>query len=55
MDVIKFWSREFKKHLQKADQVTNRVQSAIQAIDMEEQEKRVYENLKQQMEFEGEI
>ena len=54
-DAIKLWSREFKKHLEKADQATNRVQSAIQAIDMEELEKRAYENHNQQMELEGEI
>ena len=54
-DEIKTWSEEFEKHLEKADQTTNRVQSAIQAIDMEEQEKRAFEHYKQHMEFEREI
>ena len=54
-DAIKTWSGEFEKHLEKADQATNRVQSAIQAIDIKEQEKRAFENHKQQMEFEREI
>ena len=52
---IKTWSEEFEKHLEKADQATNRIQSEIQAIDMEEQEKRAFDNHKQQMEFEKEI
>ena len=50
-DEIKIWREEFEKHLEKADQATNRVQSAIQAIDMEEQEKRAFDHHKQQMEF----
>ena len=54
-DEIKTWSEEFEKHLEKADQATNRIQSEIQAIDMEEQEKRAFDNHKQQMEFEKEI
>ena len=54
-DTIKTWSGEIEQHLEKADQATKRVQSAIQAIDMEEQEKRAFENHKQQMEFEREI
>lgn len=54
-DAIKTWSGEIKKHLEKAVQVTTRVRSAIQALDMEEQEKKVFENHKQQMEFEGEV
>lgn len=54
-DEIKTWSEEFEKHLEKADQTTNRVQSAIQAIDMEEQEKRAFDHYKQQMEFEREV
>ena len=54
-DEIKTWSEEFEKHLEKADQATNRIQSEIQAIDMEEQEKRAFDNHKQQMEFEREI
>ena len=54
-DAIKTWSGEIEKHLEKADQATTRVRSAIQAIDMEEQEKKAFENHKQQMEFEQEI
>lgn len=54
-DTIKTWSGGIKQHLEKADQATKRVQSAIQAIDMEEQEKRAFESHKQQMEFEREI
>ena len=50
-DAIKTWSGEIEKHLEKADQATNRVQSTIQAIDMEEQEKKALENHKLQMEF----
>ena len=46
-DAIKTWSGEIKKHLEKGDQDTNRAQSAIQAIDME--------NHKLQMEFERDI
>lgn len=51
-DAIKTWSRQIEKHFEKADQATTRVRSAIQAIDMEEQEKKAFENHKQQMEFE---
>ena len=54
-DEIKIWSKEFEKYLEKADQATTRVQSEIQAIDIEEQESRAFENHKQQMEFEREI
>ena len=54
-NTIKTWSGGIEQHLEKADQATKRVQSAIQAIDMEEQEKRAFENHKQQMEFEREI
>ena len=54
-DEIKTWSEEFKKHLEKANQATTRVQSEIQAIDIEEQENRAFENHKQQMKFEREI
>ena len=54
-DTIKTWSGGIKQHLEKADQATKRVQSAIQAIVMEEQEKRAFESHKQQMEFEREI
>ena len=54
-DAIKTWSGEIEKHLEKADQATTRVRSAIQAIDMEEKEKKAFENHKQQMEFEQEI
>ena len=54
-DAIKTWSGEMEKHLEKADQPTNRVRSAIQATDMEEQEKKAFENHKQQMVFEREI
>ena len=54
-DTIKTWSGGIEQHLEKADQATKRVQSAIQAIDMEEQEKRAFESHKQQMEFEREI
>ena len=54
-DTIKTWSGGIKQHLEKADQATKRVQSAIQAIDMEEQEKRAFESHKEQMEFEREI
>lgn len=54
-DTIKTWSGGIKQHLEKADQATKRIRSAIQAIDMEEQEKRVFESHKQQMEFEREI
>ena len=50
-DAIKTWSGEIEKHLEKADQATNRVRSAIQAIDMEEQEEKAFENHKQQMLF----
>ena len=39
-DEIKTWSEEIENHLEKADQATNIIQSAIQAIDMEEQEKK---------------
>ena len=52
---IKTWIEEFEKYLEKADQATNRVQSAIEAKDMEEQEKRALDHHKQQMEFEREI
>ena len=48
-DATKTWSEEIKKHLEKADQATNRVQSAIQAINVEEQEKKALENHKLQM------
>ena len=48
-DAIKTWSGEIENHLVKADQATNRIQSAMQAIDMEEQEKKVLENHKLQM------
>ena len=51
---IKTWSEEFDKHLEEADQATNRVQSAIEAIDMEEQEKRALDHHKQQRELERE-
>ena len=54
-DAIKTWSREIEKYLEKGDQARNRVRSAIQAIDMEEQENKAFENHKQQMEFEREI
>ena len=54
-NTIKTWSGGIEQHLEKADQATKRVQSAIQAIDMEEQEKRAFENHKQQIEFEREI
>ena len=54
-NTIKTWSGGIEQHLEKADQATKRVQSAIQAIDTEEQEKRAFENHKQQMEFEREI
>ena len=54
-DTIKTWSGGIEQHLEKADQATKRVRSAIQAIDIEEQEKRAFENHKQQMEFEREI
>ena len=54
-DTIKTWSGGIEQHFEKADQATKRVQSAIQAIDMEEQEKRAFESHKQQMEFEREI
>ena len=49
-DTIKTWSGGIKQHLEKADQATKRIRSAIQAIDREEQEKRVFESHKQQME-----
>ena len=54
-DAIKTWSGEIEKHLEKADQATNRVRSAIQAKDMKEQQKKAFENHKQQMESEREI
>ena len=57
-DEIKTWSEELEKHLEKADhsrQATDRIQSEIKAIDMEEQEKRAFDNHKQQMEYEREI
>ena len=54
-DAIKTWSEEIENHLEKADQATNRIQSAIQAIDMEEQGEKVLENHKLQMEFVREI
>lgn len=43
-DTIKTWSGGIKQHLEKADQAKKRIRSAIQAIDMEEQEKRVWES-----------
>ena len=47
--------RRNPKPPREVDQATNRIQSAIQAIDMEEQEKKVLENHELQMEFEREI
>ena len=57
-DEIKSWSEELEKHLEKADhsrQATDRIQSEIKAIDMEEQEKRAFDNHKQQMEYERDL
>ena len=52
---IATWSQQIEEHLEKADVMTGKVQKAIKAIDIEEEEEQAVEKHKQNMVFEREL
>ena len=52
---IATWSQEIEGHLAEADEMTRRVEKAIKAIDIEEEEEQAMEKHKQKMEFERKL
>ena len=52
---IALWSKQIEDDLERADDTTRKIQAAIKAIDLEEQEREATEKHKKNMEFERQL